>query len=243
MPGHLTRKEIKRDEVREALGRGIQYVRGHERLALWTIGGLVAVLLVAALVAFFLSRREAVAAQRLEAALRVYGAEVDVFDAAPDDPEAPRFASDAERLARAKALFQELGDDYGSTSAGEVARVYLGEIAAREGETGTARELWREYLRRSPGTILALSVELNLLALDRDEGKLEQVVAELEKHLEGGRARRSLPEDMVLFELAETLSALGRESEANDTLQRLVDDHPRSPYAFEARQRLQSRPS
>jgi tetratricopeptide (TPR) repeat protein len=242
MKHHLSRKEIKRDEVREALGRGVQYLRGHERTALWIVGGVLGALLIAALVVFFIGRREASAGGRLASALRVYGAEVDVFDSAPDDPEEPRFATDQERLDKAKASFTELVDDYGGTDAGQVAKTYLAEIAARQGDTETARKLWAEYLRDNPGSVLAVSVELNLLALDRQAGNLEQVRAGLERQLEEG-ADRTLPEDVVLYELAQTLDALGRETEAQDLLQRLVDDHPRSPFAFEARQRLQERAS
>jgi hypothetical protein len=47
----------------------------------------------------------------------------------------------------------------------------------------------------------------------------------------------------VLNELVTTLEALGLENEAQDTRQRLVDDHPRSPFAFEARRRLEERTS
>jgi tetratricopeptide (TPR) repeat protein len=242
MRHHLSRKEIKRDEVREALGRSVDYVRGHERTALWVVGGLLGVLLIAALVVFFMSRREGSASERLAAGLRVYGADVDVFDPAPEDVEKPRFATEQERLEKAKTMFAELVDDYGGTDAGQVAKAYLGEIAAREGDTETARQLWTEYLRDNPGSVLAVSVELNLLALDRQAGKLEEVRAGLERQLEEG-ADRTLPEDVVLYELSQTLDALGRESEAQDLLQRLVDDHPRSPFAFQARQRLQERAS
>ena len=242
MSSHLTRKEIKRDEVREAVGRGVDYVRGHERIVLWAIGGIVGVLLVAALVTFYFGRREANAAQELAAALRVHGAEVDVFDPAPEDPEKPRFASDPERLAKSKELFQALADDHGGTHPGRVAKVYLGEIAAEEGDFARARELWEEYLRAEPGSMLAAAVELNLLALDREQGQLEEVRAGLQRQLDE-TAARTLPEDLLLHELAQTLEALGLDTEAQATLQRLVDDHPRSPYAFEARQRLQSRPS
>jgi tetratricopeptide (TPR) repeat protein len=242
MKHYLSRKEIKRDEVREAVGRGVEYVRVHERVVLWIVGGLLGVLLVAALVVYFLGRRQASAGEHLTAALRIYGATVDVFDPAPDDPEKPRFATDQERLDQAKAAFSELADDYGGTEAAQVATAYLGEIAARQGDLDTARKLWSEVLEESPGTLLAVSVELNLLALDRQAGRLEEVRAGLERQLEEG-ARRSLPEDVVLYELAQTLDALGRETEAQDTLQRLVDDHPRSPFAFEARQRLQEQTS
>jgi tetratricopeptide (TPR) repeat protein len=233
---------MKRDEVREALGRGVTYVRGHERTALYALGGLLAVLLAAALVLYVMGKRESRAAGRLDAALRTYGATNDPLDPKPDDPEKPRFASDQERLDVAKKAFADLADDYGSTDAGKVANVYLGEIAASQGSTETARKLWTEYLASEPDTALAVSVELNLLALDRQAGKLEDVKSGLEKQLEEG-AKRTLPEDVVLYELAQTLEALGRQNEAQDTFQRLVDDHPRSPYALEARRRLQERTS
>jgi tetratricopeptide (TPR) repeat protein len=236
---HLTRREMKRDEVREALGRGVDYVRGHERAALYLVGGLLSVLLIAALVVFALGRRESNASARLADALRIYDAKVDALDAAPDAAE-PRFASDSERLAKAKTAFEALAKS--STDAGQVAKVYLGEIAARQGDTETARRLWTEYLERNPETALAVSFELNLLGLDRQAGKLEEVKTNLEKQLEQGAERR-LPEDVVLYELAQTLEALGRSAEAQSTMQRLVDDHPRSPYAFEARRRLQERAS
>jgi tetratricopeptide (TPR) repeat protein len=241
MKHYLSRKEMKRDEVREALGRSVEYVRGHERTALYILGGLLGVLVLAALVIFFLGRREAGASERLASALRIYGARVDPLDPAPDDEEKPRFATDQERMEKAKAAFEELASS-GGTEAGQVAKVYLGEIAARGGDTETARRLWTEYLEKNPGTALAVSVELNLLALDRQAGKLEEVRAGLEKQLEEG-AQRSLPEDIVLYELAQTLEALGQSTEAQDTLQRLIDDHPRSPFAFEARRKLQERAS
>jgi tetratricopeptide (TPR) repeat protein len=237
MKHYLSRKEMKRDEVREVLGRGVEYVRDHERLAFYIVGSLLGVFLVAALVVFLLGRREAGAAEDLAAALRIYSAKVDPLDPAPDDPEEPRFATDKERLDKARAAFEELR---GGTEAGQVANVYLGEIAAREGDLETARKMWTEYLQKNPDTALAVTVELNLLGLDRQAGKLEEVKTELEKQLAESSAR-TLPEDVVLYELAQTFDELGRPSEAQETLQRLVDDHPRSPFAFEARRRLQER--
>jgi tetratricopeptide (TPR) repeat protein len=236
---HLSRKDMRRDEVREAFAHGVDYVRVHERTALYAIGGLIGALLIAGLVVFFLGRRESDASERLAGALKIYGAKVDPLDPAPDDEETPRYATDQERLDRSKAAFEKLP---GSTDAGQVAKVYLGEIAARAGDIETAHRLWTEYLRENPGTALAVSVELNLIALDRQAGKLEEVKARLEQQLEEG-AQRTLPEDVVLYELATTLEALGRETEAQDTRQRLVDDHPRSPFAFEARRRLEERAS
>ena len=241
MKHHLSRKDMKRDEVREALVHGVEYVRVHERSTLYVVAGVIGALVIAALVIFFLGRRESGASERLADALKIYGAKVDPLDPKPDDAEAPRFATEQEHLDQSKAAFEKLAGS-GGTEASQVAKVYLGEIAARGGDTETARRLWTEYLDKNPGTALAMSVELNLIALDRQAGKLEEVKTRLEKQLEEG-AQRTLPEDVVLNELATTLEALGRETEAQDTRQRLVDDHPRSPFAFEARRRLEERAS
>jgi hypothetical protein len=240
MKHELSRKEMKRDEVREALAHGVEYVRDHERTMLYAIGGIIAALVVAALAIFLLGRRESGASERLAEALVIYGAKIDPLDPAPDDEEEPRFATDQERLEKSKVAFEKLAG--GSTDAGQVAKVYLGDIAARGGDTETARRLWTEYLKENSGTALAVSVELNLIALDRQAGKLEEVKTRLEQQLAEG-AQRTLPEDVVLNELATTLEALGRDTEAHDTRQRLVDDHPRSPFAFEARRRLEERAS
>ena len=72
MKHYLSRKEMKRDEVREALGRSVEYVRGHERTAIYVVGGLLGVLILSALVVFLLGRREASASDRLAEALRIY---------------------------------------------------------------------------------------------------------------------------------------------------------------------------
>ena len=241
MKHHLSRKEMKRDEVREAVGRGVEYVRGHERTALYVVGGLIGVLVIAALVIFLLGRRESGASERLAEALRIYGA-----TGRPARPGArrPREAAVRHRPGARSTSRRRRSRSWPRAAPTPVRwrRSTSARSRRSNGDTETARRLWTEYLSANPGTALAVSVELNLLALDRQAGKLEEVKSGLEKQLEEG-AKRSLPEDVVLYELATTLEALGRDTEAQDTLQRLVDDHPRSPFAFEARRRLQERTS
>jgi hypothetical protein len=47
----------------------------------------------------------------------------------------------------------------------------------------------------------------------------------------------ALPQDVAVYELAVTLEALGREEEASQQYQRLVDEFAQSPYAMAARQK------
>jgi hypothetical protein len=77
---------------------------------------------------------------------------------------------------------------------------------------------------------------LNLLSLDRKEGKGEEVVTRLRAMLE--ESEPALPKDVVLHELGTTLEDLKRPQEALQSYQRILDDFPQSPYRQEAQQKV-----
>jgi tetratricopeptide (TPR) repeat protein len=236
MSQRLSRKEIKRDEVQEGIFGAVEYVRSHARAILW---GVIAVLVAVAVAVGLLqhrAHREERAAEMLAGALRVYRDPVNAAAPQPDDTAAPSFPDEASRDARARELFEEIHDRYGSTDAGAVATAFLGELAARAGEAEEARRLWQAFLDGERRSFLAAEVRLNLFALDRAEGKGEVLIEEIRGLLEQEEA--PLPDDVLLHELAVTLERLGREQEATEAYQRLVDEYPRSPYAGPAQQRL-----
>ena len=271
----LTREEIRRDEVREAVFSASAWFAEHVRQILLGIAAVIAVVVGVVVFLNYQDRREAEASFQLSEALKVYRAQIeepetdaidDLFgtppdsapgeddgegdDAQPEDPVAEedgedgglRFASEAERRVAARAALEAVRESHGSTASGRLASVYLGRIAAAEGDTGTARELWTEYLEAHGGDdALALSLQLNLYSLDRAEGRGEELAAELR----GAVATESstLPKDALLFELASTLEQLGDEEGAQETLRRIVDEYPDSGYAIRARQQLGPEPA
>ncbi len=152
------------------------------------------------------------------------------------------FASEAERRAAAKSRLESVREEYGATVSGSLAAVYLGRIAASDGDTELARELWSEYLAENGDDhALGVAVRLNLYGLDRAEGRAEEVAAELR----GAVAMESpaLPKEALLFELAATLEQLGDEDGAREAFQRIVDEYPESGYAVRARQQLGPEPT
>ena len=76
--------------------------------------------------------------------------------------------------------------------------------------------------------MLAAEARLNLLALDRKQGKGEEVVKELRAMLEKGDT--PLPQDVILHELGVTLEQLNRPQEAVQSYQRILDEFPQSPF-------------
>ena len=266
----LTREEIRRDEVREAVFSASAWFAEHIRQILMGIAAVIAVVLGVVLFLNYQDRREAEASFQLSEALKVYRAEIDApetdpiddlfgtppdsapvedGDAQPEDPateegdedRGPGFASEAERRAAARAALEAVQESYGYTASGRLASVYLGQIAAAEGDTATARELWTEYLETNGGDhALAVSLQLNLYSLDRAEGRGEQLAAELRGAV--ATETSTLPKDALLFELASTLEQLGDEEGAQETFQRIVDEYPDSGYAIRARQQLGPEP-
>lgn len=237
MSERLTRKEMKQqDTFQVTMGRVLDWIRLHRRHIV--AGAAAVVLAVAALAGWALWRAatEDDAQAALTEAMKAYAAPVRAEgEEAPAGGEEPSFASTEERRTRAAELFERVVDDYGASDAADVARVFLGEIAAARGDTERARELWETFLDDHSKHMLGAEVRLNIYALDRAAGRGEEVAAELQAMLE--KKDRPLPEDVVLHELAVTLESLGREEAAAAHYQDLLDRFAQSPYAMAARQR------
>lgn len=235
MGRRLRRKEIKRDEFVATVGRTVEYAERH----VWIVIGTVVALVVLGGLGWggyiYLGHRAEKANQALVQAIRVYGAPVVGEGADPDHPRRPTYSSVEERRRRARELFESLREEYRWTDAADVALVYLGNITLSEGDRQAARELWETFLEEQKKTALAAQVRLNLLQLDRLEGKTEEVVASLRGMLE--EPEPPLPIDLLLYELGVTLEELGRTDEAAAAYQRLVDEFPRSPYVAQAQGR------
>jgi tetratricopeptide (TPR) repeat protein len=238
MSKRLTRKQIKEDirhdEVQTALSATYDQVRSHQRLVIGVVAAVVAAALGFAAVRAYAGYRGKAAAGQLSQAIKIYGAPIRETGAKPDDPRTPSFASEDDREARAREALEAVAGG----KAEDVAALYLADLAVRDGDKAAARKYWEAFLREHEDDILAVSVRLNLLRLDREEGKVEEVARQLEAELE--KTKKTLPEDVILFELAKTLDALDRGEEAKDYYQRILDDHPQSPYSAKAREMTSS---
>ncbi len=234
MADHLSREELKRNELGEAVEASIHYAEDHVKTILTAVGALAVIALVGWGIFAWTSSRRASANDLLTRALRVAGAPVEAA-ARPDDALNPSFATEAARDARAKELFGQLDEQYGSTSVGRVAKLYLAESARTAGDRATARTLWEKYLDKDASSAVAASVRVNLFQLDREEGKAGALAESLKKMLED--PAKPLPADLLLYQLALTQEKLGQDGDARAAYRRIVDEHPQSPYLQAAQQK------
>jgi len=238
MSDRLSRKEIKRDELLEAVEKTVGYASSHRRGLVYGVVAVVVLAVVAVGVFFYLESRARKASVALDRAMEVYAAQIDPDAPRPEDPETPTFADEAARKARARELFAALRKDFSGTDASAVATAFLGRMAADEGKLDEARALWEDAADAVGDRMFSAEIRLNLLKLDIAEGDPGVVAQRLEAMLE--QAERPMPEDMILFHLAELREKLGRTDEALAAYQRIVDEFPTSPYTVPAREKVSS---
>jgi tetratricopeptide (TPR) repeat protein len=236
MNQRLTRQDMKRNELSTALGKGYDYAESHGRSILIATGAVLALAILAGIFYMYRNGQAEKGNTALAHAIEVYQAPIDPAAPKPDDPVSPTFADEAARQTRAKALFQDLYEKYGSTVAGDVASVYLAQIAMAENQPDRARELWTSFLDDHGEHLLAGQTRLNLIRLDRSQGKGQEVAQTLTAMLD--EAEPPLPMDVILSELASTQEQLGKTQDAVQSYQRILDEFPQSPYAQEARQKI-----
>ena len=240
MSDRLSRKEIKqKDGFQESMIALLDFLENNSRKIIYGVLAVVALVVLVVAVRFVLDQRAEAAQVQLTDAIEVFSAPIVAENATSGDADALSFADLDSRSAAAKEKFEGVVDAYGSTVAGAVAKVYLGRIASQNGDLDSARELWQTFVDDRPGHMLTSEVEMNLVTLDRQMGKDEEVATRLESVLENNSS--SMPQDAILYQLAETLDALGRQDEATPYYQRIVDEHPGSPYTILAQQKVTER--
>lgn len=237
MSERLSRKDIKqKDQFVTAVEGTLDYSRSHLRtLGIATVA-ILGVALVATAIWFFVNHRSKQASLALDKAVEAFDAPVVTAPETPPEGELS-FPTEEARRQRAKELFEEVRDDYGSSNVAQIAGLYLADIAVDEGDMSRAQELWEKFLKDHDRDMLAMQVRLNLLSLKRSNGDREGVVSDLEAMLTNQKL--ALPKDVILFELAQTLEQMSRNDEALTYYQRIVDEFPQSQYRNQAMQKSQ----
>jgi len=224
----VTREDLKRNELGEAIEGAIHYAEDHSKTILRALVALGAIAVIA--LAWFLwsTSRRSGANELLVKAMKSHDAEIVATGANPDDPVHPTFATEAARKAKSLELFGDLDRRYGGRAPGNVAKLYLAQIALADGDKARARSLWTGFLADEKSGPMAAVAQVNVWKLDRAEGKSQPVADEIQKVLAG--SDRNLPEDVLLYQLALTQDSLGQKTEAAATWRRIVDEYPQSPY-------------
>jgi tetratricopeptide (TPR) repeat protein len=228
MSKKITRKQMKRNELAETMGKTVDYVSHHRR---GVTEGIVAAAALAALVAgFFLLRayRENQAGRELSAGLAALETPLAGQPAAAG---APKTFPNAE--ARDKEVEEHLrkAADHPGTAAGRAANLIL----AARGKASNPAETFAKTARDGKAEVAA-SAELDAARLLASQGKKNEAIDRLKRAIESPSS--AAPKDALLFALGEIYEEAGSATDARATFQKLVTDYPNSPYRTDARQKI-----
>lgn len=187
----ITRKELKQDKFAVEVTHAAGYLAEHRSEAVrYGIAGLVAIALIAG---FFMWRSHESKARReaLVSALEVRQAPVGPGQL---DPSVRSFATEQEKTKAEIAAFSELASKYSGSTEGAQAQLYLGAIAADQGNLAGAEKAFKEVIDSGNANYASLA-RLSLAEIYKSQGK----TAEGEQLL---RALIAKPTDFVSKEQA-----------------------------------------
>ena len=228
MSEKITRKDLKRNDLVETVGRTVDYVTTHRRGVSEGVAiGAGIVLLVGG---FLLVKtyREARAGRELSAGLAALDAPL---ASEPGAASAPLSFPTAAARDEAAAEHLRKAASFGGTTPARAASVIL---AARDAK-GTAADSF-ERAARDGRFEIAAAAEIDAARLLASQGKVTEAVERLKRAVESPEA--TVPKDALLFALAQIYEGSGASSDARSVYQRLVNDYPNSPYRADARQKL-----
>jgi len=236
------REQLKHNEAADALVAANSYISQHARTV--ALAAVAVLLLVGAWFGYraFTARAEERAQVQLAAAVDILSAPVSAPATAGVTTAPAAAGTYATEAARSEAALTQLlatADAFGGTDAGTRARYYAASVYA---ETGRAKEAADAYtaVRDQAGAsaLLGRMASLGLASMQVRQQQFDPAIKALQELSQ--RRDGPLPVDAVLVQLAEAYQQAGRAAEASQTLQRVVDEFPQSPYAADARQRVEA---
>lgn len=229
------RKELHRDELGEALTEARSAITRSEVMK----PALAVIALFVVLFGLYYGQRwrASSAESAFARATEVYHARVGTD--APATPGAEKFATENAKLQKAKTLFDEVANSYGSMPAGRRARYYSALCLAGLGQLKEAEEALRSIAAlKDPGAIEPAMARLRIAEIILQDGRAK-AAAEYYKTLIADETS-GVPKDRLIFGLAESLEAAGDTLEARRAYSDLMNRHPQSPYAQDARQKVEA---
>ena len=139
MAQHISRKELKKDEVRETIAHGAEAVLSHQRATTYILA--VAVVIAALVFGWraYAERQTAKGAAALDEALKVFNAP-SATDMAPPQPGQLTFPSDHAKFTAALPKLEDVAKKYPRTRPGQLAHYYAGLSFDRLGQENQAKE-------------------------------------------------------------------------------------------------------
>ena len=228
MTQRISRRDMKRNELAETVGKTVGYVSEHKKGVTEGVAIVAGLAVIVAGIFAYRAWGERSAGRDLSRALGVLATPLKT-----DQPSAAKtFATAAERQAEADRFLKKAAS-HGSTGPGRAARVIL--AAGGTAKPAEAVETFEKVARKGKSETAA-AAEIDAAKMLASQGKSTEAIDRLKRAIESPST--AAPKDALLFTLAQIYEASGAPADARATYQRLLTDYPNSPYRADARQKV-----
>ena len=235
MPQHsLSRKELKKDEVRETLSHGAQAVFAHQH-QIWVYGGIALLVALAVLGwRFYTQRQTAKGTAALADAMKVYQARIRTA-ADPAQPDEITYVDEKNKYGDAVKKFIDVANRYSRTRPGQLARYYAALSLEKLNRYSEAENDLKTLESSSDESLPALA-RFKLAQVYDEDGKGSQAV-QLYQQL-SNKPSLFVPKPIVLLALADHYSG-SDPAQAAKLYKQVKDEFPDTQAAQQADERLQ----
>jgi hypothetical protein len=232
-PKHISRQELKKDQIRDTLQHAGEAVLQDRQL--WLYVGIAALVVIAVLGWRFYSARQAAAASiQLADAMKVYNARIRAPGEAADPAEIT-YVDEKNKYADAARKFVAVAAQYPHTISGRTANYYAGLSLAREEKYDDAIKVLQPIESGSDEGFAALA-RFQLAQIDEKTGKDAQAVQLFQQLINKPTVFVSKP--VALLALADHY-AKSDPPQATKLYQQVKTEFPDTQAAQQADQRLQ----
>ena len=233
MAQHISRRELKKDEVRETLAHGAEAVLGHQQLTTYLIIAAVVVALGVFGWRTYAERQTVKASALFDEAMKVFQARIRATGETPEPGEVT-YIDEKNKYTDAAQKFGDIATKYARTNPGQLASYYAALSLERLGKDSDAKK-WLEGLAGSNNEDFAAMAKFELARIDERTGMGDEAVKLLQQLI--AKPSVLVPKPVVMLALADHYRQKSP-SEAAKLYQQIKSEYADTPIAEQADQEL-----
>ena len=234
MSDHLSRKDLKTDEVRETLAQGAGAILSHQKLTIYILAVALAIALAVFGFKTYTEHQTVKAAAAYDDAMKVFSARI----TAPGEPAQPgetTYNDEKTKYTLAAQKFSDVAKKFPHTRPGQLAGYYAGLSDEKLDKNDEAKK-WLQGLADGGDYDLAAMARFELAQMHDRAGQSDEAVKLYQDLI--AKPSVLVPKPVVMLTLAEHYSAKNNAAEATRLYSLIKSEYPDTPIAQQADQEL-----